>query len=69
MTAGERSEIAEFRAEMRSEMAALRSDVRSLNTRVDRWDGALTFIRAAATFVGLGGLAMFLAAISQARGL
>lgn len=62
MTAGERSEI----AMVGEQITALAIKVDHIERRLDRWDGAITFVKAAASFVGLGGLAVFLAALAQA---
>lgn len=45
---------------------AVESKVDAIETRLDRWDGAITLIKAAASFVGVGGLGLILAALVAA---
>ena len=72
-------ELADFRAEMLTELRAIRQDVQNgqtttndkiaaVNARLDRQDGAFTFIKAAAGFLGVGGLGLILATIIEASG-
>ena len=45
---------------------AVESKVDAIETRLDRWDGAITLIKAAASFVGVGGAGLILAALVAA---
>lgn len=45
---------------------AVEEKVDAIETRLDRWDGAITLIKAAASFVGVGGLGLILAALVAA---
>jgi hypothetical protein len=56
MTGSERNEIADLRAELLPRLDAIES-------RLDRWDGAITFIKAASSFLGFGGLLLILTAL------
>jgi hypothetical protein len=53
----------EEKQDRNSEAQNDRSD--AIETRLDRWDGAILFIKAAASFLGLGGLALLLAALAR----
>lgn len=73
MTADERIELAQMHREFRAHrdmlierLDTLDSKVDAVESRLDRWDGAVTFIKAAASFLGVGGLGLMLAALVEA---
>jgi hypothetical protein len=83
MTTSERAvlsgELADFRNELLGELREMRKEMRSgqeqtndrinvVNTRLDRQDGAFTFIKAGLGFLGVGGVGIVIAAILQASG-
>lgn len=59
MTGTERNEIREL-----SDAILPRLD--AIESRLDRWDGAITFIKAAASFLGIGGVGLIIAAAMAA---
>ncbi len=72
MTTSERAvlsgELAEVRLEILEELRAIRAEQMAARSRLDRLDGAITFIKAATGFLGLGGLTLILAALINATG-
>lgn len=56
MTGPERTEIRELRDELLPRLDAI-------ERRLDRWDGAITVIKAVAGFVGFSGLVVLLKAL------
>lgn len=66
MTGQERTELAAGIHDIMAELGDLKSKVDAVERRLDRWDGAITFIKAAASFVGIGGVGLFLAALVSA---
>lgn len=66
MTSGERSELTTGIEAILGRIEALDDKVDAIERRLDRWDGAITFIKAAASFVGVGGMGLILAALVSA---
>lgn len=44
-------------------LANIEQKLDAVEKRLDRWDGAITLVKAAASFVGFGGLVAILAAL------
>lgn len=63
MTSGERSEIAALRADIFRVLGDLDEKVDSIERRLDRWDGAITLVKTAASVLGIGGIGLILAAL------
>lgn len=66
MTSSERSELTTGIEAILGRIEALDDKVDAIERRLDRWDGAITFIKAAASFVGVGGMGLILAALVSA---
>ena len=49
-------------------IGSLDSKIDLIESRLDRWDGAITFIKAAAGILGVGGISLILAAIVSLSG-
>jgi hypothetical protein len=72
MTGAERSELADLNARLfglDGEHGALGSiEVRltAIEGKLNRWDGAISLVKAAASVLGVGGIALILAALVNA---
>lgn len=66
MTGAERSELALLRQDIMGELVELADKVDAIETRLDRWDGAITLVKAAASFLGVGGVGLIIAALVAA---
>lgn len=65
MTGNEKTAIELLHTDIAGRLGELDDRLDHIERRLDRWDGAITFIKTAASFVGLGGLALFLAALAR----
>lgn len=63
MTSVERADLLSLRTDLFHRLDELDAKVDVIESRLDRWDGAITLVKAAASFVGLGGLSLFLWAL------
>ena len=61
------SESLAFRSEVRDDVKAIRADLRTVQTFVDRAGGALTFVRIAAGLVGFGGVLWIIQVVANAK--
>ena len=52
-----------MRAEILSEIQLLDDKVDAIESRLDRWDGAITLVKAAAGVLGIGGIGLILTAL------
>ena len=62
MTGAERSELAILRQDLLAEIGMLDEKVDAIERRLDRWDGAITLVKTIASVLGVGGIALILAA-------
>ncbi len=45
------------------DIVTMKADIRSIKSTINKLDGAISFVKVASSFVGLGGLALFLRAV------
>jgi len=65
MTPAERADLATLRMELFGRLDTLDDKIDMVEARLDRWDGAITLIKAAAGVLGIGGIGVILAALSR----
>ena len=74
MTSDERATLAHLETRLfgfdgeSGTLGGLATKIDHIETRLDRWDGAITFIKAAAGILGVGGISLILAALVSVGG-
>jgi hypothetical protein len=63
MTPAERADLATLRTELFARLDVLDNKIDLVEARLDRWDGAVTLVKAAASVLGIGGIGLILAAL------